>query len=254
MRSSGEPTYFATDIAYHENKLERGYDRLINPLGSDHHGYISRMKAAMAALGVDPDRLEIPMLQFVHIVEGGRRASMSKRRGDFVTLDDLIAEIGVDATRFFMLSRSHDSTIDLDLELAREQSNENPVYYVQYAHARIASMLAKAGEERVERALGAGVAAGRAAPGRARADQEAARVPRRGRRGGRAAQPAPHRRLRARARPGLHGVLPRLPRGRRRAGGARGLPDRAERRRPARHRAGARPAGGGGAGIDVTAS
>ena len=145
-RSSGETTYFANDVAYHEDKLERGYDRMINPLGSDHHGYIARMKAAMAALGVDPDRLEIPILQFVHIVEGGRRASMSKRRGDFVTLDDLIAEIGVDATRFYMLSRSHESTVDLDLELAREQSNENPVYYVQYAHARIASMLAKAGE------------------------------------------------------------------------------------------------------------
>jgi arginyl-tRNA synthetase len=156
VRSSGETTYFANDIAYHEDKLERGYDRMINPLGSDHHGYISRMKAAMAALGIDPARLEIPMLQFVHIVESGRRASMSKRRGDFVTLDDLIAEIGVDATRFYMLSRSHDSTIDLDLELAREQSNENPVYYVQYAHARIASMLAKAGGQRVEEALGAG--------------------------------------------------------------------------------------------------
>ncbi len=155
-RSSGETTYFANDVAYHEDKLERGYDRMINPLGSDHHGYIARMKAAMAALGVEPDRLEIPILQFVHIVEGGRRASMSKRRGDFVTLEDLIAEIGVDATRFYMLSRSHESTVDLDLELAREQSSENPVYYVQYAHARIASMLAKAGDERVEAALGAG--------------------------------------------------------------------------------------------------
>jgi arginyl-tRNA synthetase len=155
-RSSGETTYFANDIAYHADKLERGYDRMINPLGSDHHGYIARMKAAMAALGVEPDRLEIPMLQFVHIVEGGRRASMSKRRGDFVTLDDLMAEIGVDATRFYMLSRSHDSTVDLDLELAREQSSENPVYYVQYAHARIASMLVKAGKERVRRALAAG--------------------------------------------------------------------------------------------------
>ena len=154
-RSSGETTYFANDIAYHQNKLERGYDRMINPLGSDHHGYIARMKAALAALGVEPDRLEIPMLQFVHIVEGRRRASMSKRRGDFVTLDDLIAEIGVDATRFYMLSRSHDSTVDLDVELARQQSNENPVYYVQYAHARIASMLAKAGAQRVEAALGA---------------------------------------------------------------------------------------------------
>jgi arginyl-tRNA synthetase len=153
IRSTGEPTYFAADVAYHEEKLERGYDRLINVLGSDHHGYVSRMKAAMATLGADPDRLEIPLLQFVHIVEGGSRASMSKRRGDFITLDELIGEIGVDATRWFMLSRSHDSTVDLDLELARQQSAENPVYYVQYAHARIHSVLAKAGEERVAAAL-----------------------------------------------------------------------------------------------------
>jgi arginyl-tRNA synthetase len=154
VRSSGEPTYFAADVAYHEEKLERGYDRLINVLGSDHHGYVSRMKAAMATLGADPDRLEIPLLQFVHIVEGGSRASMSKRRGDFITLDELIGEIGVDATRWFMLSRSHDSTVDLDLELAKQQSSENPVYYVQYAHARIHSVLEKAGEERVAAALG----------------------------------------------------------------------------------------------------
>ncbi|MEA2246412.1 MAG: arginyl-tRNA synthetase [Solirubrobacteraceae bacterium] len=152
-RSSGEPTYFAADVAYHEEKLERGYDRLVDVLGSDHHGYIPRMKAAMAALGADPDRLEIPILQFVHIVEGEARASMSKRRGDFITLDELITEIGVDATRWFMLSRSHESTVDLDLDLARRESAENPVYYVQYAHARIASVLAKAGEERVARAL-----------------------------------------------------------------------------------------------------
>jgi arginyl-tRNA synthetase len=153
IRSTGDPTYFAADVAYHEEKLERGYDRLINVLGSDHHGYIARMKAAMAALGADPDRLEIPMLQFVHIVEGDERAAMSKRRGEFVTLDELIGEIGVDATRWFMLSRSHDSTVDLDLELARRESAENPVYYVQYAHARISSVFAKAGEARVARAL-----------------------------------------------------------------------------------------------------
>jgi arginyl-tRNA synthetase len=153
VRSTGEPTYFAADVAYHEEKLERGYDRLINVLGSDHHGYVARMKAAMAALGADPDRLEIPLLQFVHIVEGGSRASMSKRRGDFITLDELIGEIGVDATRWFMLSRSQDSTVDLDLELAKRESSENPVYYVQYAHARINSVLGKAGEERVAAAL-----------------------------------------------------------------------------------------------------
>ncbi len=141
VRQSGDTTYFANDCAYHEDKLERGFDRMVNLLGSDHHGYIARMKACMAALGVDPDRLEIPILQFVHIVEGSRRASMSKRRGDFVTLDDLIAEIGVDATRYFMLSRSHDSTVDLDIELAKRQEKDNPVYYVQYHHARCASIL-----------------------------------------------------------------------------------------------------------------
>ena len=152
-RSTGEPTYFAADIAYHADKVARGFQKMIDPLGSDHHGYTARMKAAMAALDVDPARLEYPMLQFVHVVEGGARASMSKRRGEFVTLDDLIAEIGVDATRWFMLQRSHDSTVDLDLDLARSQSNENPVYYVQYAHARIASVLAKAGDERVTGAM-----------------------------------------------------------------------------------------------------
>jgi arginyl-tRNA synthetase len=154
IRSTGEPTYFAADVAYHEEKLERGYDRLINVLGSDHHGYIARVKAGIAALGADPDRFEVPLLQFVHIVEGESRASMSKRRGDFVTLDELITEIGVDATRWFMLSRSHDSTVDLDLDLAKRESSENPVYYVQYAHARINSILGKAGEERVAAALG----------------------------------------------------------------------------------------------------
>ncbi len=153
-RSTGEPTYLAADVAYTESKVERGYERLFIVLGADHHGYIARMKAIMASLGQDPDRLEIPILQFVHIVDRGERASMSKRRGDFITLDDLIDQIGVDATRFFMLQRSQDSTVDLDLELAVKESPENPVYYVQYAHARIASILAKAGEDRVEQALG----------------------------------------------------------------------------------------------------
>jgi arginyl-tRNA synthetase len=153
QRSTGDPTYFAADLAYLDNKIERGFDRLITPLGSDHHGYLARMKAAMATLGADPDRLETPILQFVHLVERGERSSMSKRRGDFITLDDLIDEIGVDVTRYFMLQRSHDTTVDLDLDLARDQSAENPVYYIQYAHARIASMLRKAGDERVAAAL-----------------------------------------------------------------------------------------------------
>ncbi len=153
VRSTGAPTYFAADVAYHENKVRRGFDRLINILGADHHGYIGRMKGVMAALGHEPDRLEIPILQFVHIVEGGEKAKMSKRRGDFVTLDELIEAIGVDAIRWFMLSRSHESTIDLDLELARKQDPENPVYYVQYAHARIASILRNAEPGQVEKAL-----------------------------------------------------------------------------------------------------
>jgi arginyl-tRNA synthetase len=153
VRSNGEPTYLAADVAYHWDKLERGFDRLVNVLGSDHHSYVVRLKAILAAAGADPDRLEVPLLQFVHVVEGGERASMSKRRGDFVTLEELIEEIGADATRWFMLSRSADSTVDLDLTFAREQSAENPVYYVQYAHARIASVLAKAGSDRVAAAL-----------------------------------------------------------------------------------------------------
>jgi arginyl-tRNA synthetase len=155
IRSTGDYTYLAADVAYHADKLARGFDRLINPLGSDHHGYIARLRAVIAALGEDPDRLEIQILQFVHIVEGGEKASMSKRRGDFVTLDDLLDQIGVDAARWFLISRSNDTTIDLDLDLARSESAENPVYYVQYAHARIASMLAKAGAERVAAALAA---------------------------------------------------------------------------------------------------
>jgi arginyl-tRNA synthetase len=154
-RSSGEHTYFASDIAYHLDKMQRGYERLIDVWGADHHGYAGRMHAAFAALGADSGGggLELVIMQFVNIVERGEATSMSKRRGDFVTLDELIALIGVDATRFFMLQRSHDTSFDLDLDLARSQSNDNPVYYVQYAHARIASILGRAGEERVALAL-----------------------------------------------------------------------------------------------------
>ena len=153
VRSGGEHTYFASDIAYHQDKRERGFQRQIDVWGADHHGYVARMKAAYEALGGDPGHLEMLIMQLVHLVRRGERAQMSKRAGEFVTLDDLVAEIGVDAARWFLLSRSHDTTIDLDLDLAVEQSSENPVYYVQYAHARIASMLAKAGNERVAAAL-----------------------------------------------------------------------------------------------------
>jgi len=152
-RATGEHTYLASDVAYHQDKLAREFERMIDVWGADHHGYVQRTRAHFQALGGDPDRLELVIMQFVHVIERGARASMSKRRGEFVTLDDLMGEIGVDATRFFLLQRSHDTTVDLDLDLAREQSAENPVYYVQYAHARIASMLRKAGPDRVAAAL-----------------------------------------------------------------------------------------------------
>jgi arginyl-tRNA synthetase len=145
IRSNGEPTYLTADVAYHWDKLQRGFGRLIDVLGADHHGYVPRIRAAIEALGADPEAFEALIMSLVHIVEEGERAQMSKRSGDFVSLDELLDDIGVDATRWFMLWRSHETTVDLDLELARSQSSENPVYYVQYAHARIASILRKAG-------------------------------------------------------------------------------------------------------------
>jgi arginyl-tRNA synthetase len=160
-RSTGELTYFASDIAYHQDKRGRGYDHIINVLGADHHGYTGRMLAAFAALG-DSGRLEPIIMQLVHFVERGERSKMSKRRGDFVALDELLDDIGVDAARWFMLERSPDTTLDLDLDLARQRSQDNPVYYVQYAHARIAAILRKAGAERLERARAADLGAGRA--------------------------------------------------------------------------------------------
>ncbi len=159
MRSSGEMTYFAPDIANHEDKRERGYDRVIDVWGADHHGYVRRMQAAWEALGADPDRLELLIMQLVNLIEGGQRSQMSKRQGEFVTLDDLVDDVGIDATRWFLLQRSHETTLDLDLDLARRQSQDNPVYYAQYAHARIASILRKAGPDRVQAALAADVAA-----------------------------------------------------------------------------------------------
>jgi arginyl-tRNA synthetase len=145
IRATGEHTYLAADVAYHWDKLERGFGRMIDVLGADHHGYAPRLHASAAALGVDPTALEILIMRLVNVVEGEKRAQMSKRSGDFVTLDELVDDIGVDAARWFMLWRSHDTPVDLDLELARRESSDNPVYYVQYAHARIASILRKAG-------------------------------------------------------------------------------------------------------------
>jgi arginyl-tRNA synthetase len=152
-RSDGAPTYLAADVAYLLQKRERGVELQLLPVGADHHGYVARMKAAWAALGGEPDTLEMPIIQFVHLVAGTERSAMSKRRGEFITLDDLLDEVGVDATRFWMLQRSHDRTVDLDLALAKEESPENPVYYVQYAHARIVSMIGRLSEDRVAGAL-----------------------------------------------------------------------------------------------------
>ncbi len=153
VRSNGEPTYFAADLAYMLDKRARGFELQLDPVGADHHGWAISVKAGMAALGGDPDSIEVPLIQFVHLTDGGERAAMSKRRATFVTLDELLDEIGVDVCRYFMLQRSHDRTLDLDMSLARQQTSENPVYYIQYAHARIASMLGRFEGSRVEAAL-----------------------------------------------------------------------------------------------------
>lgn len=147
VRSNGEPTYFLADIAYHINKKERGFDKVINIWGADHHGYVPRMMAAIKALGYEEDFLEIIIGQMVNLLSGGKPVRMSKRTGEMVTLEELLEEVGSDAIRFFFVSKSTDSTLDFDIELAKEESQENPVYYVQYAHARICSILRKAEKE-----------------------------------------------------------------------------------------------------------
>jgi arginyl-tRNA synthetase len=149
VRANGMPTYLASDIAYHLDKYERGYDLLVNLWGADHHGYVARMKAAVAALGYNPDQLVILIYQLVNLFRGAEPVRMSKRTGELITLREVMDEIGVDALRFFYLLRSHDSTLDIDLELAKEQSEKNPVFYVQYAHARICSIERVAAEHGV---------------------------------------------------------------------------------------------------------
>lgn len=147
VRENGARTYFASDIAYHKEKRERGYDLLLNVLGSDHHGYVARVKAALAGFDEPADSLEVRLVQFVVLFRGSEKVQMTTRGGTYVTLRDLRNEVGNDAARFFYVSRSNDQHLDFDLELAKSQSNDNPVYYVQYAHARIASMLRKLEEE-----------------------------------------------------------------------------------------------------------
>jgi arginyl-tRNA synthetase len=148
IRSNGSPTYFAADIAYHYNKfIERKFDRVIDIWGADHMGHVSRMKAVAGALGIEPERLQIIVHQMVTLRRGGEIVKLSKRSGDIITLRELIEEVGIDACRFFFLSRTADSQMDFDMELAKKQSADNPVYYVQYAHARIASILRLAREK-----------------------------------------------------------------------------------------------------------
>jgi len=142
-RSDGSTTYLAADVAYHLDKAGRGDDLLLDVLGADHHGYIARLRAVIAAGGHDPAMLEVPIVQLVSLTEGGEAKRMSKRAGTLVTLGELIDDIGVDAARFFLVQRSHETAFDLDLDVARAEGNENPVYYVQYAHARIAGILAQ---------------------------------------------------------------------------------------------------------------
>jgi arginyl-tRNA synthetase len=144
--SDGSYLYYAGDVAYVLNKFERGFARLIYVLGADHHGYVARLKAAAAMLGYDPERLEVLIYQLVHLVEEGEARQTSKRRGDVVFLSELVEKIGIDAARWYLVSRGHDQAIDIDVDLARERTEKNPVYYVQYAHARIAGILRNAGE------------------------------------------------------------------------------------------------------------
>ena len=144
VRDNGLHTYFASDIAYHLEKFERGYDKIINIWGSDHHGYIARVKASISALGHDPEKLEILLVQFANLYRGGEKVAMSTRSGSFVTLEELRHEVGNDAARFFYVLRKSEQHMDFDLDLAKSKTNENPVFYIQYAHARICSVLKQA--------------------------------------------------------------------------------------------------------------
>jgi arginyl-tRNA synthetase len=150
QRENGQFTYFASDIAYHLNKLERGFDLAIDVWGADHHGYIARVKAALQALAIDPARLIVALVQFAVLYRDGKKMSMSTRKGEFVTLRELRTEVGNDAARFFYVLRKSDQHLDFDLDLAKSQSNDNPVYYVQYAHARVCSVMEQWGGQEDE--------------------------------------------------------------------------------------------------------
>ena len=147
VRADGNKTYFASDIAYHFDKRERGFDHLIDVLGADHHGYVARVRAGMEAMGYTGDSLEVPFVQFVSLFRGGEKQQMSTRSGEFITLRQLREEVGNDAARFFYVMRSNDQHLDFDMDLAKERTNENPVYYIQYAHARVQSVFRQLDEK-----------------------------------------------------------------------------------------------------------
>ncbi len=150
VRATGEPTYFAADVAYHNDKMNRGYDLLVDIWGSDHHGYVPRVKAAIDAFGHSSEKLRVLLVQFVNLVRQGQKISMSTRSGEFITLREVLEEVGSDAARFFFLTKRCDSHLDFDLDLAKKQSSDNPVYYVQYAHARISSIFRIAREKGID--------------------------------------------------------------------------------------------------------
>ena len=157
VRENGKSTYFASDIAYHNDKRKRGYDYLLDVLGSDHHGYQARVRAGLEAMGYGGDCLEVELMQFVSLYRAGEKQTMSTRSGEFVTLRQLREEVGNDAARFFFVMRSNDQHLDFDLELAKSRSNDNPVYYIQYAHARVASVFRQLEEQSLQYDESAGV-------------------------------------------------------------------------------------------------
>ena len=209
VRANGQKTYFASDIAYHLDKRERGFDQLVTILGADHHGYVARVRAGLAAMGEPPESLQVPMVQFVTLFKGGEKVAMGKREAQFVTLRELRTEVGNDAARLIYVMRSNDQPLDFDLELAKKQSNDNPVYYIQYAHARIASVLKQAAERGLpfDRAAGIAALAGAGRPGGARADARDLALAGSRAAGRGTARAASRRALPARARAGVSRLL-----------------------------------------------
>ena len=232
VRSLGRrvPTYYAADVAYLRDKLDRGFDRAIYVLGADHHGYVARLRPRAALLGHDPERVEVLLYQLVHLTSGGEQAKMSKRRGDVVFLDDFVDEVGVDAARWYLVNRGPDQTIEIDVDLAEEKTQKNPVYYVQYAHARIAGhppQRRRRGGRRPSRRR-------RSPPEERALVKRLDRLPGARARGDGAARAARRARVRDRARRRLPPLLPRAPRARERRAG---VPARARAGDAARDRA-----------------